>query len=93
MEIRDLMISEGTPVPSPTASALFAWSASLLLYILTLTCSDDRAYGKKYGHRAWLERRQQLEARRAEAQERTDFARYEAEYQMRLQQQHSGTST
>ncbi|KAJ7018788.1 hypothetical protein C8F04DRAFT_1198460 [Mycena alexandri] len=51
------------------------------------------AYGKKYGHRAWLERRQQLEARRAEAQERTDFARYEAEYQMRLQQQHSGTST
>ncbi|KAJ7017386.1 hypothetical protein C8F04DRAFT_1200658 [Mycena alexandri] len=38
-------------------------------------------------------RRQQLEARRAEAQERTDFARYEAEYQMRLQQQHSGTST
>ncbi|KAJ7875566.1 hypothetical protein B0H14DRAFT_2568713 [Mycena olivaceomarginata] len=37
------------------------------------------AYGKKHGHRAWLERRQQLEARRAEAQELEEFRRHEAE--------------
>ncbi|KAJ7030835.1 hypothetical protein C8F04DRAFT_1263520 [Mycena alexandri] len=45
------------------------------------------AYGTKHGPRAWLERRQQLEARRAEAQERADFARYEAEYQERMKRQ------
>ncbi|KAJ7678298.1 hypothetical protein DFH06DRAFT_1317080 [Mycena polygramma] len=39
------------------------------------------AYKKKHGHHAWLERRQQLEARRAEAQEREDMKRYEEEFQ------------
>lgn len=38
-----------------------------------------RAYGKKHGHHAWLERYQQLETRRAEAEELAEYRRHEAE--------------
>ncbi|KAJ7653712.1 hypothetical protein DFH06DRAFT_1330427 [Mycena polygramma] len=36
-------------------------------------------YGKKHGHRAWLERQRQLEERRAEAEEKAEYRRREAE--------------
>ncbi|KAJ7834837.1 hypothetical protein B0H13DRAFT_1913885 [Mycena leptocephala] len=35
------------------------------------------AYGKKHGHRAWLQRQQLLEERRAEAQELADYHRHQ----------------
>ncbi|KAJ7831427.1 hypothetical protein B0H13DRAFT_1915451 [Mycena leptocephala] len=35
------------------------------------------AYGKKHGHRAWLQRQQLLEERRAEAQELADYRRHQ----------------
>ncbi|KAJ7753861.1 hypothetical protein B0H16DRAFT_1723052 [Mycena metata] len=50
-------------------------------------------YGRKHGHHAWLERHQQLETRRAEAQERADWARYEAEYQEKLKAPQGGRNT
>ncbi|KAJ7713792.1 hypothetical protein B0H16DRAFT_1743016 [Mycena metata] len=51
------------------------------------------AYGKKHGPDAWLKRRRELDARRAEAQERADWARYEAEYQQRLKALEGGLNT
>ncbi|KAJ7842738.1 hypothetical protein B0H13DRAFT_1909696 [Mycena leptocephala] len=43
-----------------------------------------RAYGKKHGHHAWLERYQQLETRHAEAEELAEYHRHEAEARLLL---------
>ncbi|KAJ7041833.1 hypothetical protein C8F04DRAFT_1176920 [Mycena alexandri] len=79
---------QGTLITSLIVNGSPAWSTYLLCIILLIAAYTHlRAYGTKHGPRAWLERRQQLEARRAEAQERADFARYEAEYQERMKRQ------
>jgi ABC-type branched-subunit amino acid transport system ATPase component len=43
-----------------------------------------RAYGKKHGHHAWLERHQLQEQRRAEAQELEEDRQREAEIRRRI---------
>jgi hypothetical protein len=43
-----------------------------LSYILIVP--SPRAFGKKHGHRAWLERHNLLEERRAEAREHEELA-------------------
>jgi hypothetical protein len=50
----------------------------------------SRAYGQKYGHRAWLERQQKLEEQRAEAQELEEFRRIDEECRRRLGKDYAG---
>jgi hypothetical protein len=54
-------------------------AALLSRFILSLTL-PSRAYERKHGHRAWLQRYEKLEAQRAEARELEELRRYQEEF-------------